>query len=681
MPSIAETFAAAFAHHQAGNPHLAEPLYEQVIQADPGHADAHHLLGVCAYQLGHYDLAISSIRTALELNPGAAAYHSNLGAVQGALGQLAEAAASYQQAIRLQPDYAEAHHNLANVLFAIGNALATTEKLNEAATRYREVLEVRPDYAEAYNNLANVLERQDKLEEAIYFCRQALRLKPDYAQAYYNMGNTLERLDELDEVVRCYRQALHLKPDFAEAHNNLGSILLRLGQVDDALICFREALRLDPGLEAAQDNLLSGLNYDAKVKLDECFEAHRRWGEAVERRASQRSIRAATARERHGGGAEEAAPWRSRLRTDRLRIGYVSPDLRFHPITRYLEPVVAYHDRQAFEVCCYAEVPRPDAVTVRLQKMVHSWRWTCGLTDNQVAEMIQRDQIDILVDLAGHTPGNRLRVFSRKPAPVQATWLGYMNTTGLASIDYRLTDSVLDPPDESPVRDTEQLIRLPNGMCCFAPPADAPAIMPLPVAKRRQLTFGSLSSLFKINNHLIDLWSQVLKAVPNSRLLLFHHTLTGLAAERIHGQFNAHGVRSDRLDLRRGHYGPGYLGVYAEIDVSLDTFPYSGGVTTCESLWMGVPVLSLRGETRASRNAAAVLARVGMADWALQTPEQYVALAAKWADNVDQLAELRVELRDRMMGTLCDGRRFTRELEETYRTLISAPSSGPRPGE
>jgi len=758
MATIAEVFALAVQHHQAGNLHQAEQLYLQILQTDPGQADAHHLLGVLAYQRGRFDLAVKAIGQALALNPGVAAYYSNLGAAQEALGQVAEAAANYQTALRLQPDYAEAHNNLGNVFFGqgkleqavthfqyalrsradypeahhglgnaffvqgmldkavshhhhalrsrpdypeahnslanalltqgkpdeavvhyqealrvrpdypeahngLGNALLTQGKPDEAVTHYRHALRTRPNYAEAHNNLGNALLRQDKPEEAIRSCQQALRLKPDFAEAYYNLGNALERQDQLDEVVRCYRQALHFKPDFAEAHSNLGAILLRQGHVDEALTSFRQALRLAPQLTTAQSNLLSALNYDPQADPDTVFAEHCRWGQAQER--AKCDVRRATSEEVHL--TSHIAHRTSHLGERPLRIGYVSPDLRFHPLTRYLEPVLAHHDPHQVEVYCYAEVRRPDAVTARLQRLVQGWRWTCDQTDDQVAEWIRNDRIDILVDLAGHTAGNRLLVFALKPAPVQVTWLGYMNTTGLTSVDYRLTDDVLDPP--APVRDTEELVRLPGGMCCFAPPSDAPAVAPLPALERRHLTFGSLSSLSKFNGRVFDLWSQVLESVPVSRLLMFHHTLTGTASEHIRRQFTDRGIANERLDLRQGSYGPGYLGVYGEIDVSLDTFPYSGGVTTCESLWMGVPVLSLCGVTRASRNSAAILARVGLNDWVVGTPEQYVALAARLANELDRLAQLRSQLRDRMEPSLCDARRLTRELEKAYRTI------------
>jgi len=319
-------------------------------------------------------------------------------------------------------------------------------------------------------------------------------------------------------------------------------------------------------------------------------------------------------------------------------------------------------------VYCYAEVQKPDAVTLRLQKLADGWRSTCGLTDSQVAERIRDDKIDILIDLAGHTADNRLGALACKPAPVQATWLGYMNTTGLKAVDYRLTDDVLDPPDQ-PARDTEELWRLPGGMCCFAPPEDAPPVSPLPALRQGHLTFGSLHNPFKLNGQVFDLWSLVLKAVPTAKLLMFHDFVVGKAQDRIRRLFAERGISSDRLDLRQGSCAPGYLGIYNQIDISLDPFPCTGGVTSCESLWMGVPVVNLCGVRPAGRNSAAILARVDLGDWAVPTQDRYIELAMRQGEELARLADLRGQIRDRMRISLCDAQRFTRELEVAYRQI------------
>jgi len=627
MTPIAETLALALRCHQAGNLTEAVAHYRQALDLDPNHAQAHNNLGNALFQLGKRDEAVDH----------------------------------YRQALRLRLNYAQAHSNLANALRLEGRA-------EEAAAHCRQALSSRPDFLEAHVNLGIALLDQRKFDAAIDCFLHALRINPQSAEAHCNLGNAFERQDKLDEAIRCYEHALQLKPDFAEARNNAGCALLRQGQVDLALASFRQTLRLQPDFAAAQSNLMSCSNYDPEADPDAVFAEHCRWGQAQESgvRNQESGIRS-----QESGVRNQAAqlPHANDPTVERrLRIGYVSPDLRQHALMRYFEPVLAHHDPRQVEILGYAEVPSPDAVTKRLQDLAHGWRWTCRLSDAQVAEQIRSDRIDILVDLAGHTANNRLGVFAHKPAPIQVTWLGYMNTTGLTAIDYRLTDAGLDPPGQ-PVRDTEQLMRLPGGVCCFAAPADAPPVGPLPALDRGHVTFGSLANLFKLNGQVFDLWSRVLQAVPSARLLLFRGTLTNTAQEHIRGQFTERGIASERLDLRRGSCAPGYLGIYGEIDVSLDTFPCTGGVTTCESLWMGAPVLSLRGVRPAARNSAALLARVGLDDWAVDTPQQYVAWAVRWASDVDRLATLRSELRDRAAAALCDAPHFTRTLEDAYRTM------------
>jgi len=767
MTLIPEMLALALQHQQAGNLRQAEQFCQQILQADPGHADTYQLLGVIACQsqgrleeavihfqqalrlrpdfpeaynnLGnayflkgnldaavaqyhqalrlrpHYadpycnlgnvllrqnklDEAIRCYQQALQIKPNSAEVCNNLGLALQRRDEFDEAIRYYRQAVQLNPHYAEAHrnlgdalHRLANTLLEkdkfdeaigclkkalrhkpnfpeaysnLGNALVCQDKLDEAIGCFRNALRLNPDFALAHNGLGCALERQNNLEQAMECFRQALQVDPNLAEAHDNLGAAFERQSQLDEAVHCYRQALHLKPDSAAVHNRLACALTRQGQLDLALASIREALRLQPDLAVAQSNLLFCLNYQPEADPDAVFAEYVRWGQAKESPMSD--VRCPMSKPPLP--TSDIGLRTSDFPERRLRIGYVSPDLCQHAVARYFEPVLGHHDPQRVEAFCYADVAHPDAATARLQNLAHGWRWICRLTDAQVAQSIRDDRIDILVDLAGHTANHRLGVFAHKPAPVQATWLGYLTTTGLLSVDYRITDDVLDPPGQ-PVRDTEELLRLPGGMCCFACPADAPAVAPLPALVRGHLTFGSMHNLFKLNGPVFDLWSEVLKALPGARLLIFRDTLTGTARERIRRQFTERGIATDRLDLRQERCTAGYLGIYGEIDVSLDTFPVTGGVTTCESLWMGVPVLSLCGVRPLARNSAALLSRVGLTDWVVQTPAQYVALAARLENELDRLAQLRAGLRERMLATLCDAKRFTRVLEEAYRTM------------
>ena len=556
-------------------------------------------------------------------------------------GNLAHSESLCRQVLLAEPGHALAHAIL-------GHVLVRQERLDAAIVQYRQAVQANPPLFEAHYMLALALRDTNQLPEAAVQFGQATRLRPHFALVFNDYAAVLQSLGRYEEAIACGREAILFEPTLGQAHNNLATAHMSQGRVDLALDGYRTALRLQPNSALKRSNYLFCRNYDPQADLDELFAEHYHWGRLH--------------------SVSHPAPRNDPVPERRLRVGYVSPDFRYHALARYFEPVMAHHDPQQVEIFCYAEVPFPDAVTARLEALAHGWRSTCGLSETQVVQQIRDDRIDILVDLAGHSANNRLCVFAHKPAPVQATWFGYLNTTGLPAIDYRLTDSVLDPAGQ-PRRDTEELLRLPSGMCCFGPPADAPDAGPLPAVGRGHLTFGSLHNLFKLNAGVFDLWSQILRSMPTARLLVFRDTLTDTAQSHIIRQFADRGISSDRLDLRRWSGAPGYLSIYQEIDVSLDAFPVTGGVTTCESLWMGVPVLSLKGARPAGRNSAALLSRVGLGEWAVDTAADYLSMAVGLAGELDRLSALRASLRGRVQATLCDAAGFTRELEDAYRAM------------
>jgi protein O-GlcNAc transferase len=353
----------------------------------------------------------------------------------------------------------------------------------------------------------------------------------------------------------------------------------------------------------------------------------------------------------------------------RLRVGYVSPDFYRHAAAHFLEPILRHHDPRQVEVFCYAEVAAPDAVTARFQSYAHAWRWTFGQSDAELIRQIQADGIDILVDAAGHSAHNRLLVFAHQPAPIQITGIGYPNTTGLSSIDYRLTDALTDPPGE-PVRHSEELLRLPLAFC-YATPDIAPEVTPLPALTRGYVTFGSLHNLAKLNGAVLDLWAALLEELPSARLVIFRHLLQGQVREQLFQELTRRGIRPERFDLWHAlEPGRTFLDVYAGIDVALDAFPWNSHTTACEALWMGVPVVTLYGNRYAGRMAADVLTAVGLPELVAQTPRGYVSIAAELAGDLDHLAQLRGSLRQRMAASpLCDGPTFTRSVEEAYRSV------------
>jgi protein O-GlcNAc transferase len=651
MATVGEILSVGWTHHQAGDLGQAEQLYRQAMQAFPDSVDAWYLCGVVCQVTGRLDEAIGYYREALRLRPEFAEVHNNLGVALAMQGKYDEAVPCYQRSLHAKPEYPDAHNNL-------GLALTELGKLDQAIDTLREAVRLKPIYPEAFYNLGNALQRRDRFQEAVAAYEQALRFKPDYGEVFNNLGAALTRLGELDDAVLRLRQARAARPQDASVLLNLGNALKEQGRAEEALASYRAALEIQPDSAAAFSNYLFCLNYDPRATPAELFAEHRRWDRV------------------HGEvpdtGSGPASIWDSQRR---LRVGYVSPDFYYHAAARFIEPILAHHDPEQVETFCYAEVGAPDEVTAKLRALAHQWRPTLGLTDAAVVDLIRADGIDILVDLAGHTAHNRLRVFAFEPAPVQATYLGYPNTTGLRTMDYRLTDAVADPPGE-PVCHTEELIRLPGCFCCYAPPAQAPDVSPLPAQTNGYVTFGSLQNLAKLNGAVLDLWCALLRAIPTARLLVFRHTLKGETEAAFREQFARRGITGARLQLRHMAEAPaGYFGVYRDVDIALDPFPWNGHTTACEALWMGVPVLALYGNRHAGRMAASVLNQVRLTGWVARTAAEYVERAVQIAQHWERLAALRAGLRDWMrQSPLCDGKTFTRGLEQIYRDLCRRAS-------
>jgi predicted O-linked N-acetylglucosamine transferase (SPINDLY family) len=489
--------------------------------------------------------------------------------------------------------------------------------------------------------------------------RQALALKPDFAEAYMSLGTALQAQGKLTEAISAHRQALVLKPDYVDAQNELGGTLLNFGNLPEAIATFRRALALNPDAVGAHSNLLFCLHYEADIDLDALFAEHQRWGEQHAQPLAA-SIRAHT---------NVPDPERA------LRVGYVSPDFRQHSVAFFMEPVLRAHDHKALEVICYANVKRADVdgVTERLKGLGHGWCDIANMRDEDVAERIRADGVDILVDLTGHTDRNRLMVFARKPAPVQVTYLGYPDTIGLSAMDYRLTDAWADPPGQTERFHTEELLRLPGGFLRYRPTPDSPDVGDLPARATGHITFGSFNNAAKINARVIALWSMILQAVPSARLIMKAPHLAVFGGSRGHFQalFEQHGVAPERVEMiGRVPSSTAHLELYNRIDIGLDPFPYNGTTTTCEALWMGVPVIVLAGKTHAGRVGVSLLSNVGLPELIADTPEAYVERAVSLARDLDRLETLRRSLRRKMeQAPLTDATGFTRQLETAYREM------------
>ena len=641
---VAQAIQAGVERHQAGKLAEAEHIYRRVLKFDPANADALHLLGILASQHGNTTLAVELIAKAIGVQPDNPGFLNNFGNALKDAGRHAEAEQSYRRALALKPDYAEAHANLAILLHAL-------RRPREAEQGFRRALELKPDYPEAHNSLGAALHELGRPEEAEQHFRRALELRPGYVEAQNNLGEALRSQRRLTEAAQCFRDAVARKPGLAIAYNNLANVLRSLGLLEEAGQNYRRALALEPDNAATHSNLVFLLNYIPGLDAAAIFAEHR----AFARRFC------ATAKPVPHGNIPK--PGR------KLRIGYVSGDLRDHPVAFFLEPVLARHDRKKFEIYCYYNFARADAATERLRSLADHWRDVIALDDAALANRVREDAIDILVDLAGHTGHSRLLAFGRKPAPVQASWLGYLNTTGLEAIDYRITDAHASPEGPLDALHTEKLVRLPDSQWCYRPPAECPEVAPPPCVASGRVTFASFTNPAKIGRTTIELWARLLERLPGSRLLVVGATLISIPDEYLE-RFTRAGIAPGRLQVLGAKPFLEYLALHGAADIVLDTFPYSGGTTTCHALWMGVPVVTLAGETAASRGGASLLHAVGLGQLVAQTPEQYLDIAAALAADPKRLAALRAGMRRRMSASpLMDEERFTRNLEKAYRKM------------
>jgi len=637
-----QTLELAKQHHAAERLAEAAALYRQVLTARPDDAQVLHLLGIVTHQLGDTEQSLALLRQAVALDPSAADFHCNLGLVLAAMGRLDEAIGQYEQALKLKGDYPEAWKDLADALHAQG-------RTEQAIDAYRRALALRPDHADAHNKLGVALVSANRWGQSIDAFRKAVTLRPDFAQAYSNLGVSLQVKGELEEAIAAFAKAIALQPKDAAAHNGLAVALQAAGRLPEAIDEFRKAVALAPRGASFHSNLVYALLYHPDYDAGAILQEHRKWDQLY-----AQPLRSEILPHRH-----------DRSLNRRLRIGYLSPCFRIHCQSFFTIPFFSHHDHQQFEIYCYAHVPRPDKLSGRIRGYADTWRSIVDLSDEQVANLIRQDQIDILVDLTMHMAHGRPLVFARKPAPVQVAWLAYPGTTGMTAMDYRLTDPYLDPPDADGDY-VEKSIRLPDTFWCYDPLTDQPPVNALPALSVGHVTFGCLNNFCKVNAGTLELWSQVLSAVPGSRLIL-------LCPQGSHRQavLEKLKVQADRVEFVEFAPRDQYLKRYHRIDIGLDTFPYNGHTTSLDSLWMGVPVVSMVGQRAVSRAGWSQSKNLGLAEELVgQRPQDFVSLAVGLAGDLPRLSQMRGELRQRMeKSPLMDAERFTRNMESAYRAM------------
>ncbi len=558
-------------------------------------------------------------------------------------GEFAEAERMYRSILDERPEHSGALHLLGHVLIVQGKTTEAVPVLSRAAA-------LMPGDADVSFNLARALQREGQLAAAEHALRSAVAARPDFAAAWLSLAAVMSEADRLDDAEDCFRRALELEPGLAEAHYNYGNLLHREGRIGEAISHYRTAAELKPDFVRAHSNLVYALNFSDAFSPEEIFQEHRQW--------ALRHAEPLTA---------SARPHRNpRTRGRPLRIGYVSANFRDHAVTYFFEGTLIHHDRERFLVHCYSDVEQPDAHTERLRRAAGVWRDIAGLDDASVAELVRRDAIDILIDLTGHTDNHRLLTFARKPAPVQVTWNGYANTTGMSAIDYRITDALADPPGMTEHLHSEKLVRLPEIYMAFSPPAASPQVSAAPETKEGHVSLGSMNALSKVTPQVIAVWSTILRALPGARLLMCT-VPAGRTTERVIREFARHGVERSRLELLPKLPFQQFLSAHSRVDIALDPFPFSGTTTTCQTLWMGVPVITLAGKCHVSRVGVTMLSSVGLEQCVATDENDYVEKALAFASNPALLRELREGLRERMRASpLTNGARLTRFLEDAY---------------
>lgn len=680
-PRLAAAHAnLALALLRAGCVEEAAAAYRRLLELQPDSADSHLNLGIVLGQQGRWVEAQASLERARALDPRNPLAHYHLGLAEFTLGRMQEALVCFEQAVALKPDYIEAHINRGNVLLRLERpeeaaaccrqalairsdvaeahltlALARRQqgRLEEAAVGCQQALVCKPDYAEGHSNLANVLIELNRPEDAVASGERAVVLRPDLAGAHYNLGLAYYGGSRLDEAVASYRRAIALKPEYTEALVNLGLAHMQLGQGREALAAFDRALALQPDLAKAHSARLLCLHYLASTTAAESRDAHRRFAERCE--------------------APFKALWRPhanpRDSARRLKVGYVSGDFRRHSVAYFILPVLACHDKRQVEVYAYYNHRQQDDVTDLIRTRVDHWVPCAAWSDAELAERVRADGIDILVDLSGHTQGNRLLAFARRPAPVQVSYLGYAGTTGLDAMDYRLCTMDTDPPGAEAWH-SERLYRLPRSLWCFRPLLDPGEVAdPSRPGGQDGIVFGSMNAFAKVSPEALDVWGEILRNLPDARLLMTS-VPEGSVRDGLRQRFAAHGIASARVDLHGRLPYARYREILGRIDIALDPFPYNGTTTTCDTLWRGIPVVSLTGEISVARSGYALLKTAGLEELAAPDREAYVRTAVDLARDGERLRKMSAGLCARFEASpLRDEAGFARELETAYRVI------------
>lgn len=612
--------------------------YDKAISIYPEYAAVWFNRGDILTELQQYEQALASYEKAISIQPEYAAVWFNRGIAFTELKQYEHALVSYDRAIFIKSDYAEVWSNR-------GNILTELQQYEQAISSYDKSIEFNPDYAEVWFNRANTFTELKKFDQALASYDNAIAIKPNFAHAWANRGIALRKLKQYEKALASYDKAIELKPDYAEGWANRGNALFAICQFEQGEASLREAIRIDPNFQTAHNNLLLNLNYSVSFNPINVLEDAKYYGSIVTQKTTPKFTQ-----------------WSTPRATEKLRIGFVSGDLRNHSVGYFIEGLITNLDKTQFEIYAFPTLSTKDDLTNRLLPFIAEWIPIYGKSDSDAAAVIHQKGIHVLIDLSGHSERNRLAVFSYKPAPIQVSWLGLPMTTGVPEMDYVLGDPYA-LPQEFENQFTEAVWRLPESYLCFTPPDSSVEVGALPALSNGYLTFTSFNNLSKMNNKVVEVWSNILKALPTAKLLLKTKQLSDPSVSlQTKERFSNYGVNADRLlfktilDDRDEH-----LATYNEVDIALDTFPYPGVTTSVEANWMGVPVLALKGNTFLSATATSIANNAGLGNWVASDTEDYVDKAIEFASNLDRLALLRSSLRNRVLdSSLFDSPRFAK---------------------
>lgn len=664
--------------HREGDIENALAIYKKLLQEYPDNPDIPHLIGLAYLQKREYTSAEKHLLKAIELSPGNTGFlfdYANLLASQEkfreagecfdriikqdpgneraffSLGDIMRKTGDYKaaseffgNAVRIKPGFFAAHLNR-------GLALRETGDMEQALGCFIRAVELEPGSFSANRILGITLNDLDKTSDALKQLRNAAVLQPKNPDIWYDLGNVLRTTKNSTEAIECFNRALELDPENIKAASNLGELYHSTGNIREALRIFENLFLKYPDNNIVCSNLLFVMNYDQACSNQDIFKKHHDWGNKF-----------------------AADPLYIRNRRDNnktrrpLRVGYVSPDFREHSVAWFIEPVLKRHNRDEFHICCYSNAAKPDDKTEHLRLLSDTWRNILNVDDLKASRLIASDDIDILVDLAGHTADNRLGIFALKPAPIQVTWLGYPNTTGLRTVDYRITDRLADPEGCDRFY-SEELFRLPGCFLCYEPPEDLPGIGALHAMSNGTITFGSFNNIAKISGETVSAWSKILLSTPGSKLVLknFHLDDPAVASDLL-SRFLANGIPKDRIRLI-GKKGSTFehLDTYNSIDIALDTFPYNGTTTTCEALIMGVPVVVLNGGRHAGRVGTSLMTAAGCGTFINHSIGQYIDCAVTLAKKIRRLSDIRSSLRQQTVSSaLCNQDIFIGNLERAF---------------